>query len=503
MKRTFFILTGLIIFLNFVYADNENFTDKTINWTSENILYSENITVNNSEEISISHSSYLPDAETDFIYHFENAETAYGNYSIFNKADLTAENPGLGKSSGHFTNSGHELKLIPEKGSIFEPGSFPKSFTIEFSICPEGMGKQETLLHWSSALVKNGKIINQFITCSISNRKVNWNFYNFFIKNRESHNLQLHAHTALIPDQWSRHIIRFDNTTGMIEYIQNSIPQDIKFVTETGHENGKVDLPQTGEADSFLSLGKDFTGKIDEIRIMKKFETSFINQNFRNKGIIVTQPIDFGSSNTLLKQLAVQLKEQNNSNAFFYFRITEDRVENLKWADYNKIKSDLNTEPCWTPITPNQILKKEIRGRYIQILVELHAGTNSDTSPYLSSLQLETTPDQKPLPPANLIAIPGNKSVTLKWNNVGNPDLKGYIIYYGTNPGEYFGENASIGDSPAVISDTNNITINNLENGILYFFSVVAYDKARVPHLSVFSNEVSVRPARIYGGAEQ
>ena len=78
--------------------------------------------------------------------------------------------------------------------------------------------------------------------------------------------------------------------------------------------------------------------------------------------------------------------------------------------------------------------------------------------------------------------------VTLSWdapttNADGTPltDLAGYKIYYGTSSHAY---------STAI--DVGNVTkhmVSNLENGVVYYFAVTAYDTSG--NESNFSNEVS------------
>jgi len=36
-----------------------------------------------------------------------------------------------------------------------------------------------------------------------------------------------------------------------------------------------------------------------------------------------------------------------------------------------------------------------------------------------------------------------------------------------------------------------------LENGKLYYFAITSYDNAEIPHESVFSREISIRPSAI------
>lgn len=72
-------------------------------------------------------------------------------------------------------------------------------------------------------------------------------------------------------------------------------------------------------------------------------------------------------------------------------------------------------------------------------------------------------------------------SVTVLWDPNTEPDLAGYRVYYGTSSRNY-----------SVMIDVGNVTscqINNLTQGVRYFFAVTAYDTAG--NESDFSEEVS------------
>jgi hypothetical protein len=87
------------------------------------------------------------------------------------------------------------------------------------------------------------------------------------------------------------------------------------------------------------------------------------------------------------------------------------------------------------------------------------------------------------------------------------------MVYYGTSRGEYFGEGAALGASPIDAGKRTGLRIDGLENGVLYYFAVAAYDRrdgmdgsGGIAHTGEFSREVSARPLpeplAIPGGAE-
>jgi hypothetical protein len=91
--------------------------------------------------------------------------------------------------------------------------------------------------------------------------------------------------------------------------------------------------------------------------------------------------------------------------------------------------------------------------------------------------------------------------VRLRWKNSPDTDTAGYLVYYGTVRGEYFGEDAALGPSPIDAGNRNSILIDGLANGTLYYFRVAAYDRragmgSEEFHAGEFSREITARPLR-------
>jgi len=72
--------------------------------------------------------------------------------------------------------------------------------------------------------------------------------------------------------------------------------------------------------------------------------------------------------------------------------------------------------------------------------------------------------------------------VTLRWDPNTEPQKAGYMIYWGTESGQY-SESVDLGDQ-------NNYTISALDNGQTYYIAVTAYDELGFE--SDYSNEVHV-----------
>jgi len=101
-------------------------------------------------------------------------------------------------------------------------------------------------------------------------------------------------------------------------------------------------------------------------------------------------------------------------------------------------------------------------------------------SAYFSSYATFAQGEKDTEPPSdvdNVVAYPGDKQVTLKWDkSTDNVGVDHYSVYYGTEPvtnesGEYTNVLSTVGNA-------NEYIVKNLENGTTYYFAMTAVDKA-------------------------
>ena len=108
-------------------------------------------------------------------------------------------------------------------------------------------------------------------------------------------------------------------------------------------------------------------------------------------------------------------------------------------------------------------------------------------APRISELRIHFRRDLPPPPPSSLSGIAGDGGIVLSWPQVQDSDVGGYMVFYGYGPLDY-----------STVIDVGTATryeLEGLENGRLYFFSVISYDGADPPHKSGFSEEISLRPS--------
>jgi len=159
----------------------------------------------------------------------------------------------------------------------------------------------------------------------------------------------------------------------------------------------------------------------------------------------------------------------------------------------SNISHNWNNVP-WVPFNPGAELS--VRGRYIQLAADFYPSWDGETSPYLSELRVIYMAAEPPLPPSLVIASAKDGAVELSWRASPSRDVGGYLVYYGTAKGEYFGQL-----SPIDVGNYTSIRIDNLNNGTLYYFAVAAYNNQErwmvFPDPGEFSRELIVRPLRM------
>jgi hypothetical protein len=83
----------------------------------------------------------------------------------------------------------------------------------------------------------------------------------------------------------------------------------------------------------------------------------------------------------------------------------------------------------------------------------------------------------------------------LSWRQ--SPDLNaGYLVFYGTASGNFFGSGASAGPSPIDVGTDTSIRLEGLNNGTLYYFAIAAYNRSDPVQIGIYSYEVNARPLR-------
>ncbi|MCK5199869.1 MAG: fibronectin type III domain-containing protein [Spirochaetales bacterium] len=438
--------------------------------------------------LGIKSSVYKPDKFTDLLIHFDDSRIydASGNYTIESQISTTDMKKVMGNGSGVFRGSEKSVTLFPGSESMFSKGQLLDSFSIEFWLNPSKFSENSVLISYQGTLRdKEGKLVPQELVCSMKDRKLTWEFKNLFYMNGDDTDIRLRSITSIIPDIWHHHLLRFDSSTGLIEYLVDGELEAVQYSSYSGTEDGSIHFPMISASENTdITLGKNFTGYMDEIRISRSFIQNPVLFRYQGiRGNVVSQIIDLGRSDSILEKIMVEHEIPEDSAIFFHYSIS-DKLE------------DMFDETKWMTFSPTERILNNNRGKYLRIKLELHPDGEEILTPIVSDIQIRYIENLPPLAPAYLHAEGKHSSVLLSWPRMSNPDIEGYLVYYGTKKGVYFGSDALEGSSPLLISDRDitSITVHGLTNGELYHFTIAAYDGAGIKHPGDFSKEITCRP---------
>jgi hypothetical protein len=456
-------------------------------------------------------------------------------------------NGALGKGCAQFFKKEHGVTIETVKGAWLGTCDDLGSFTIEFRLMPYELRDGSVL--FSRIGYFSG--IKRGIEISISNGTVIAGLYGVFDKpDRRIYDIVMRRGTPLTKMKWHHFSLSFDRLSGKLVKYLDGEEDEVTYVTESGEAYNGVYAPSFGyrAADGKLQcidsppahIGKAYSGLIDEFRISyRHFEdlekvTELAYRNYRSVGRIgripfnvegvITSPV-YRFSGTGTKVQEFRWKEQADRDTFIWmeFRIS-DRSFRPGDIDIKWFRVDNNQKKIF-------LVKHDggeyLRGKYYQWRAHLVASPDGKRAPRLSDIELDYRLDVPPNPPLFLEAVSaGDRNVVLRWKKNVDHDILGYKIYYGITPGRYDGiittvsgariTNGTGNGNHIQVKLTNNVIDENrahdradrlqfpfLQNTVLYYFSVSAYDSYKPDtsynHESELSKPVTARP---YQGSE-
>jgi hypothetical protein len=403
-------------------------------------------------------------------------------------------------------SAGGPLVVRPRGGAgLFAENRRIADFTLEFWLYPLTMEKGEQVLTWAaSRRTPAGGLVFQRILCAASRNRLGWTFVDFFTSpgGDQGLTLNLEGMSPLSPRVWSHHLIRFDAATGLLEYLVNGAVEAVVYAAAGGREGGEVFPPAVGE-ESALVLGGRYSGLIDEFRIYGAYrENPGLEKYPPQGGRVETRLLDLGPDYGPLLRVEASGGRSSASGGRLVnqfsggqgFRFPDDSA--LQFFVRLSPGPAIPAEAEWIPLEPGRDLPGKPRGRYAQIAVLFYPSGDGETSPYLESLGLVYQPRTPPQPPTQVSALARDGAVDLSWKPSVDQNIEGYLVYYGTAGGAYFGDQAFLGPSPINAGKRSSLRIDGLSNGVLYYFSIAAYDRLNPLHSGAFSREVSARPLR-------
>ncbi|GHU65993.1 hypothetical protein FACS189447_05990 [Spirochaetia bacterium] len=398
------------------------------------------------------------------------------------------------------------LILRPGRGAVFAPGARVGDFSIEFWLMPLNLENGEQILTWSSSRPDGrGGYIVQRIQCIASKNRLQWTFSDFFSDPAERQRISLVLTGApVLPKAWAHHLIRFDADVGLLEYLVDGRLAALDYATSSGREGGEVYTPVMGD-DGSMVLGERYSGLMDEFRVYGQYAASPVLARYPREGRAETRTIDLGQANS--KVLKIEAFGGRSISLAGDMKNIYAGNGNLNFSDYAELRFFVRVndtpyrwnEAPWVPVAAGADLGEALAGRYIQVAADFYPSGNGEATPYLDELRIVYQANEPPPPPALVTAIAKDGAVELSWKPVPSRDVGGYVIYYGTSSGEYFGEHAILDGtetkSPINAGLRNSVRIEGLRNGTLYYFAVAAYDKT-LKEVGMFSREAAARPLR-------
>jgi hypothetical protein len=422
--------------------------------------------------------------------------------------------PGVLNTAALKNNSGGPIVIKARcYDALFSAGREMSGFSIEFWLYPVSIENGEEVLNWT-AVAQNGPVDSrqiQNLNCVVSKNRFEWNFKDFFFEPNpfsavlgekeyaKSVNIRLAASTALTPKSWSHHLLRFNANTGLLEYLVNGVLEDIAYTTASGSEGGAVFLPIAGDRGSFV-LGRHFNGMIDNFCIYRDFVEHGEFHRYTHNGKLQSAPIDIGAESTVLRVNASggvynvfdgKIRNKSNTNGGFNF---PDGAQ-IQFFIRSSSSPYLWDDGKWQIFTPGTVITP-VKGRYIELAAQFYPSADFETTPYLEAVSVVFVKKAAPEPPPFVKADAKNGSVELSWKPSKDSSTAGYLVYYGLASGDYFGEGSSLGHSPINAGNKLSINIDNLKNGIIYYFSVSSYDAMGAE--GDFSREIFVRPLETF-----
>ena len=496
-KNKFFVVAILLLCQCFYVHAKEFVLGGKSGWN--NLGATENITTGKGrfgyECLELATNSFVFDETTDLLIDFENPANpiSSGNYKIISNNMKNSTETLLEKSAGLSRNLGG-MSILGKKGTYFGSEGLKGSFSIEFWLCPSVAENGETILNWESSKNIAGELIYQLLNCSFDGGHLDWTIINLFdsyLGGIETGEIHLKGSSAVIPNKWSYHALSYDAETGILEYLVNGITEDIRYMTSNGMESGEINLVVLGTP-AQIELCTEYTGKIDEIRILRRPYSPPDYQSAEMAGTLgrmlytptggrfESQPIEV-SMGSVLNSLNAEVSIPSQTEVAFYVRSGDNFYE---WD---------SEFPKWIPVENGQTLAG-ISGKYYQVACELYPDGDGSLTPKVTQISLDFTELPEPLPPFIVKAEAGNGKVTVSWNYSVDDTAGGYYLYYGNRSGEYLGRIALEGNSPVNVGNTTSFTLNGLQNGKIYYFAVAAWSALDERIVGALSKEVYARP---------
>ena len=392
------------------------------------------------QDLALTSGEYAPDSGTELLLHFDapGAGDATGSYTLAGSPPLvTQEAAALGGAGAAFTGDARVAAYQGPRDGMFSPGAVWGDFTIEFWLYPATLSNGESIVAWTGVSRENtghghrGFFRKAFSASSVTGGLSGTSRISSLSRQGSGCRSRWSARGSSSPVHGITTCVRFDSREGLLEYRLDGVPEAILHTTDTGTESGSIAVPKVGLARAApVTFGTGFTGFLDEVRVSRRAVADPVTSRFLGKtGSATSRILDLGFSSTRIARIEAVASTPSDTTVEYYY----------KTADTWNGRQLLGGPTDWVPFTPGTDFKDTLKARYIQLRVELYPDGRRAQSPRLSDLTVVYEPNPPPAPPAGLMATPGNGKVTLTWRAVNDLGVKGYLVYYGSEPHNFLG----------------------------------------------------------------
>ncbi|MCL2520712.1 MAG: fibronectin type III domain-containing protein [Spirochaetaceae bacterium] len=367
------------------------------------------------------------------------------------------------------------LVLEPLAGSLFTQQS--GDFVIDFWFYPMRLAENEELFTYRADIILNGRTLEQQATAFISEGRLVWRFENLFLSVYGQPLTFEVAGSPLMVNSWRRHTLRYTDSLAMIELLDNGAVVNVAYANSAGRESAqRYELSWHRAANRRIAVG-GFAGYLDNFVIYPHYVGNLNFSRFSGQGSLLTDIIDLDGM--LLQGINIIGDTPNASQFRVFVRFDDFRVgfdDSLAWQQYNP--------------AINYRLQSE---RYVQFRVDFFAGNAAASSPILHDFIVLREVIPPPPRPGAVSFTRQDNGVFITWQPLLVGDVAGYKIYFGTAPGDYFGE-AAFDSSPIDVGNTTRFFLEGLTPGQLYYFTITAYSSGVNRQESAFAPERSFLP---------
>ncbi|GAB1456495.1 hypothetical protein MASR2M48_18030 [Spirochaetota bacterium] len=153
----------------------------------------------------------------------------------------------LGDGAGVFKAPLTHLVVTPGEKALFIPNLPIEDLSIEFWIKPTRADSGEIVFLWKANRITGKTSFSQQISCIVLRNRLVFGFINFFTApDGKPSTISLPGVSTLVPGVWSHHLVRFDASTGLLEYLMNGSAEAISYATSTGKQSGTIFTPIPG-----------------------------------------------------------------------------------------------------------------------------------------------------------------------------------------------------------------------------------------------------------------